>query len=371
YVLTLLSLVATGAGLSVAGYRVVRDSTAGRTVDLVLDPSQPGFEAFFEPTPTMLVLATDAQGALAGATLLAAGSDESAAAVMVVPTRLRVPGTAGETTLDQVLATQGADATRQALALRIGVGIAEVTQLDPTGLAALVRPVEPLQLRSRGDVPGYPAGTIGLPADAAAAYFAALADGEAETARLRRQEDVWDALGAALGAAGPTAVAGEADAGISRFLHGLAADAQDAQSLPVTSTTDAAGAPAYEVVVQDLTYVMAEVVPFPSSPAPGTKVRVRLLDGAADPARRDDAARALADAGAEIVVIGNASSFDRVGTEVVHHAAEGVGAAEILAYALGGGATVREEIGPTDSYDVTVIVGADPDQTEAVPPPSS
>src|SRR3546814_2349557 len=49
----LVALVA-GAALTWIGVETVRDSTTGRTV-ASSDPSEPGFEGFLEPTPTLLV----------------------------------------------------------------------------------------------------------------------------------------------------------------------------------------------------------------------------------------------------------------------------------------------------------------------------
>ena len=51
-------VVALGASLvlSYVGVRTVRSSKAGRIVSTVTDPAAPGFEAFVEPTPTLVVL---------------------------------------------------------------------------------------------------------------------------------------------------------------------------------------------------------------------------------------------------------------------------------------------------------------------------
>src|SRR5690606_34380572 len=52
----LLGLFAAGIGLTYAGTRILRSSTAGEVVRAVDDPSAPGYEALVRSTPTLAVL---------------------------------------------------------------------------------------------------------------------------------------------------------------------------------------------------------------------------------------------------------------------------------------------------------------------------
>ena len=54
---TLLTVaLVAGAVLAYVGVETVRTSRAGKSVSTVSDPTQPGFEAFLEPTPTLLLI---------------------------------------------------------------------------------------------------------------------------------------------------------------------------------------------------------------------------------------------------------------------------------------------------------------------------
>ena len=106
-------------------------------------------------------------------------------------------------------------------------------------------------------------------------------------------------------------------------------------------------------------------VPFPMSPAPGTRIRVRLLNGTHDASLTTDGARALVAAGAEIVIVGNAPSFDVPDSTIAYSGAGQEG----LARWLGAQANIKhiEQIsngGDTvpasdEEIDVTVILGKD------------
>ena len=71
----LFPLLVVAAGVAVfvlwrEGTKSVLDSIDGREVELVVDPAEPGYEAFVDPTPTLMVVHTE-QGALVGVTVLA------------------------------------------------------------------------------------------------------------------------------------------------------------------------------------------------------------------------------------------------------------------------------------------------------------
>lgn len=358
YVLALLVLVSTGAVLTVAGYRVVRDSTAGRSIDPTLDPTDPGFEAFVEPTPTLLLLVRDDDGALGAAALLAAGADGTSGSVVVLPTRLLVTVGSAEEPLDELLDTEGAEGARAAVARRLGIGVPEVVDVGPAELAAFFVAAAPVHVRSEGTVPGFPEGDISLPAEDIARYLFSRDDEADEDERLGRQETVWDALVAALADAGPEAVPGERGAGIGLFLHALATAAAPAETLPATEQEIDDSPPVYAVDEEAMAFVLADAVPFPTAAEPGGRTRVRLLDGTGDPELALAAVPRLVSITAEVVIIGNATSFDHQKTEVIHHADHLTFIAEVFAYALGTDA-FREELQPTDSYDVTIVLGAD------------
>ena len=62
---------------------------------------------------------------------------------------------------------------------------------------------------------------------------------------------------------------------------------------------------------------LSVTIPYPTSPAPGVRIRVRLLNGTEDPALTERAARALVSSGAAVAVVGNASTFAEPETRFV------------------------------------------------------
>jgi hypothetical protein len=175
-----------------------------------------------------------------------------------------------------------------------------------------------------------------------------------------RQQLFWEAWIAAIADAGAdAAVPGEVDAGLGRFLRSLTDGPSAVEILPGREQDgDERGArflPESEMVAA----VLGRLVPFPTAAEPGGRTRVRLLDGVGDPALVLEASPRLVPAGAEIVIFGNsAEGFDIDRTSIRVHDVNLVGAAERLRDALGVG-DVRVEPRPTDTYDVTIVLGAD------------
>ena len=369
YTLSLALLIGAGAILSVIGYRVLRSSTEGRTVDPTLGPDEPGFEAFVEPSPTMLVLTRSADGSLSSAALLALRTEDSGTSVVVIPTTMLVGEPGAENTLAQVVQDGGGAAALAAVANRLGIGIAEVVELDDAQLAALVAPVAPLTVRNSDEATGFPVGDIQLTAEEVGPFLSVLGDGERETDRMLRQERVWNAWASSLALAGPAGVPGEVETGIGRFLAGLAENARQAESLPVTEQPSVAGT-SYVVDQAALAPLLADAVPFPTAAEPGDRLRVRLLDGTGDPTLTARVAPQLVAAGAEIVLIGNATDLNQQTSEVIYHDARFEDVSDFMLYGLGTGSK-REEVRPTDLYDVTIVLGADVASTISSPSSTS
>jgi hypothetical protein len=99
-------------------------------------------------------------------------------------------------------------------------------------------------------------------------------------------------------------------------------------------------------------------VPFPTGSAYEPRVRVRVLDGTGDQQHVSRVAPLLVPAGAEIVVAGNADSFDHATTEIRYHNPQVRARAEALREALGAGELV-EDPRPTEAFDVTIVLGSD------------
>src|SRR5690606_12750283 len=57
--------------LGYLGARTILDSSDGEVVDPILDPTEPGYRALIQPSPTMLLVHEDPNGDVVGAAVLA------------------------------------------------------------------------------------------------------------------------------------------------------------------------------------------------------------------------------------------------------------------------------------------------------------
>lgn len=350
----LVVLVVAGVVLAATGLETVRSSTAGQRVDPTTDPAAPGFEGFVEPSPTTLVVHRDDLG-LASVTLLALAAGDEGGSVLVLPPRAVAEPTGDPRTLAELIAVEGIDAVQAAAEGLLGIGVDEVVELDDGSWARLVAPVAPLQLENPDDLPFFPVGRTELGAAQVGAYLRAGDDPLDEQARLVRHQLLWTAWIDAVSASDlDDPVPGERDAGLGRFVRGLAAGPVQAASLPA-ARVDAAGFVVDPVAAAEL---VGRLVPFPVGAEPGGRTRVRLLSGTGDPDLALAAAPVVVPAGAQIVLAGNASSPDQAVTEVRYHDAALAPAAERLVGALGTGTAVLDPK-PTDTYDVTIVLGDD------------
>jgi hypothetical protein len=361
----LVILVMVGAGLGAVGWARVRASTPGRYVD----PSQsdePGYVALVTPTPTMLVVNEGSDGVLAGVTLLTLRSQDEGGSVIVMPVATRATAGDEDVTLAGAYAEGGAEAVSEAVESVLNVDVGSSINLDDAALSSLVEPVGPLSLELEQAVGYWPAGATQVSADQAGAFVSARRDDESELGRLSRQELFWQAWMEAL-ADGGVDVPGEDDSGLGRFLRGLANGPLDLAGLPVAPEPEALDETytANEAMVAAL---VASEVPYPQEPSPGSRARVRLLNGTEERDLNLQVIPSLVEAGAEIGLSGNADSFAEPETRLLYANDDLRDDAERLREALGFGvveASPVEQVAPpgeegqSERIDVTVILGAD------------
>lgn len=354
-----VALVAGGT-LAYAGVQTVRNSRAGRSVSTVTDPAAPGFEAFLEPTPTLAVLhASGTQ--LISVAVLALYSGDVGGSVLLVPPDTRLDSTTGANSLGGVsLFLESPTAALAGLQSLLGIGISEVAVVDDARWAELVAPVAPLTLDNPDAVGAFPAGALSLEADQVGPYLAVRAEGESDLARQFRHQLFYEAWAEAVAASpDPAAIPGEVESGIGRFVRGLAGGPRQIATLPVVESQTPFGELARLDADPDATKeLVSSLVPFPTAPYPGGRVRVRLLDGAGEPDHVLRVAPLVVPAGTEIVVVGNADAFDYTTTEIRYHHRTFEPAAEELRDALGAGRVV-DDPRQTDAFDVTIVLGAD------------
>ena len=111
-------------------------------------------------------------------------------------------------------------------------------------------------------------------------------------------------------------------------------------------------------ITDQVNQVVARAVPFPAAAPPGSRPRLRVLDGTGQLDHGVTAAVSLAAAGAQVDGIGNASNFKVPTTQIIITSEDQRANAEIMRKALGAGDTVMSN-DTSDSVDITIILGAD------------
>lgn len=341
--------------LAVLGIQTLRDSTAGRTV-VSAEPDEPGFEGFLEPTPT-LVLFDERGGFLQSVTLLSLNSGDTGGSVVLIPARTEV-GRSG--TLDFSFAYAAPlEQMRESVEVVTAVGISEAITLDADKWEALVAPVAPLEIDNPDAIEGFDAGPIQLAASDVGRWLGEVADEEDELARLVRHELLWEAwIKAVAEADDASAVPGELDSGVGRFVRGLARGPFTVSTLPVTAVVNESGGTTYEVDRAATRSLMTAAVPFPLGTRAAPRLHVRLLDGTGDPNHVSLVAPSVVRANSSIVVVGNADHFEYTETEIRYHQPEHRRAAEQIREELGAGRVI-EDVRPIDSFGVTIVLGTD------------
>lgn len=368
WALALVALFAIGIALVYAGTRIIGTSTEGEVVNPVDDPAAPGFEALLQPTPTLAIL-HDRAGTLDAVTVLTLPeSDQGGGGVLFVPTRtmgdLPVFGLAPLELAYDFGSTP--DTQAEVVGDLLGVGIDEVVVVDADRWAGLVRPVAPLVVDNPADVEvdgdlAFAEGELELEAGEVAEYLEIRGDDESDLARLYRHELLWRAwLDAVAAARGGDAVPGELDSGLGRFVRHLARGPVEVATLPVERATgeDDRGEAYYVADAAGVEALVARLVPFPRSPRPGVRERVRLLSGTEDVEASRRLAPELPPLGLEVVVVGNAPSLDHATTTIAYAAPQHEDAARDIRELLGVGEVVADPR-PSDVVDITVTLGAD------------
>lgn len=367
YPIAMVLLLLAIPALVLVGRNVILTSTEGKRLTDVTDPSLPGWEAITEPTPTMLVAQTGAEGQLVGVTVLVLTGEGVGAIVFVPPNTAVQVADEPVATLSSRFASGGMESLRPGVEAVLGTGMGATTTLDDKGWTDLTTPTAPLTVdnpsaagtTADGGV-RFPKGTISLPANEVGPYLAAGRSDEDEFNRLARHQAFWKAwLNKVAASDNPNVVPGETETGLGRFVRTLAVDRVDYHVLPVRR----AGIPGTDAVIyapeaEQVATLVATIVPFPVGAPPGSRARVRILDGTGQLDHGLPAAPLVVQAGGQVDQIGNATSFTVADTQIVYYDDARKADADNLRAALGTG-TVVQSVDQGDAVDITVILGAD------------
>lgn len=364
--------------LTYVGGKAVLRSNSGRELNVITDPNAPGFEAFVEPTPTMMVTQTDPAGTITGVTVLALDASGSGGNLTFFPagTELELPWTEpGIATLQVIYEGLGLPGLEQRVETQFGAAMEEsvAVRSESDQWASLLAPIGPLTIDNpvalqTVDASGAPVtfaeGEIDVPPEQIGLFVDSRGADENDLTRVERQQAFWTAwLAAVKTSTDPGAVPGETDKGLGRFVRELAGGEAVYNTLPVTpigipgvAATDSNLYLPDEAAVEAL---VAETIPFPVGVG---RLRARVLDGTGTEGLAATAASVIVPAGAEISIIGNAGNFNHEETTIRYYDRQEREAAQQLLDALGGGRLILQE-DVTDTVDVTVIVGSafDPD----------
>lgn len=362
YVSLLVVIAVAATGLAYVGVHTVRESRDGRAVSSITDPALPGFEALLAPTPTLAILHGEGDE-LVSAALVSLNSGDVGGSVVIVPPATKTSLTSDAVSVAYATQVGPSDTLRDAvppLQGVLGIGIAESVVVDDARWAELVAPVAPLSLDNPDAVGSFEAGPIALEAVDVGTYLTATRDGESAMARAFRQQVFFEAWAGAVAAVDDpaTAVPGEVDSGIGRFVRGLAAGPHTVSTLPLRESDLITGDTRVDVDQVAWDALLPTLVPFPTASSPGRRVRVRVLDGTGDPDHVLMIAPRLIPAAAEVVVVGNADAFDYQETQIRFHIPEVQAAAKAFQEALGTGRVV-DDPRQTDAFDVTIVLGTD------------
>jgi hypothetical protein len=366
-VLAVVALTTAVPLLGYIGFHQVLESTGGRKVDAVNDPTKPGYEANVAPTPVELVAQVSTDGTLVSLTLLALGRGDRGGSIVFVPVATEVPVPSGAaattstaTTLADAYRTGGIAALQDAATALLGFGFDELTTVDDARWAALTSAVAPIAFDNpdRIRTPSFPAGAIQLDADEVGSYLAARNANESDLARLSRQGAFWSAwLQAIAKSSRADVLPGEAGTGLDHVLQTLAKGTVMIDTLPVTAAGDRT-TESYAPKPAEDTALLSAAVPFPTGTDTHPRIKVRLLDGVGDGQLVARAAGIVVPAGAEVDIIGNGDRFGYDTTVVRYNADEDAAAAQHLRDALGVGTVVQGQQ-LDDAAQVTIVLGRD------------
>lgn len=390
-----LTILCVGALFVLAwqGYTTSLDIKGGSDFSDVTDPAKPGYQALVKPTPTHLVITTDAEGKVGDAYLLVEGSGSADAAsvdgatttssdgssgtggaVLFIPGKVVVTVDGEPFNLTQLAEAKGMPAVVDAIQAALGIGVTDAVQVGPDQIAELVSsagPItvdnpDPLVSEDTGETV-FPEGAVELQPDEVAEYLGFLNVGEAIVNRPVRGQAVWEAWLAKLaepGAGSPTlapvpSIVDGTPVDLASLVGGLSQGQVEYEQLPVDRLTvpDMGGFSIYQPNTEAIAETMARIVPFPGEAFAGQRPRVRLFNGTSDPQAPLRAAQPIVSTGSQIVVLGNAPSFDVAKTRVEYNAADQKQAAQAVADALGVGAAKPGV--ESDAVDVTVTLGSD------------
>ncbi len=353
------------------GTKAALRTTTGRLVEISNDPTAPGFQAYLEFTPTLLVAHTD-DGDLVGVSVLTQSAPGIGGYVVLIGSDLLLEPEL--TSVDKPISVGdafrdgGTEILRLLIAELFGFGFLEVIEVDTERLAAMMGRVDSIPINLRDDLgqqpyPGefevwIPNGHHLLDGATAASVYGFRNPGEPNIDRLNRQLGLWDSwLGRIRDSAESTDAVPEGAVGLPPYLRALGVGEVQLAVLPADPVATGDG---YVLGEEHLAWIQESadiMVPVPI-PVPGEqRPSVRLLDGVGDRGNLNKAMGQLFKLGMQVTMIGNTAEFGVDASSVTYHSSLDEAAARALAGDLGALLNFNEN--PEALSRFTVVVGVD------------
>ena len=370
FAVVLVGLIAAIPVLAFAGSKLISDSKSGSFSGPSLAPTDPGYEAPVEPTPTAVAIQYNDERVPTGVTFMSLAGGEGGGSVIFVPldTEVSEPsyGVDRLRTAYSLVADRPTIA-RERLGSQVGrllnAGVGEIIDLDNAGWEQLVAPVGPLTIDNPDEIDlGFgqviPAGETTLTAAQTGPYLAAKIEGESDLNRMTRHEAVWSAWIEQLAASGKAeAVPGESSAGISKFIQALAAGPITYDTLPVNAVPGLIQL--FRIDESAVNELITDTIPSPTAAVPGSRFTVRMLNGVSPDAIPSDLVRQVVSRGGAVTVLGNGPAFDTEETTIVYANPAKKDLATLVAKSLGATGKVRLDREAPDTVDLTIVLGKD------------
>ncbi len=367
FALCLVGVVAAGTFVALAAQEAILDSRSGSVSEAILDPSAPGFRAFTEATPTVLVAHTSQtiSGELVGATILTP-ADASIGGTVITVQSTFLPDSSSPSLRD-LFARGGLDAVASALGEAIGAGFTSTIALDGASWASLIGDDLPVTLTLRTDLVDTQgdvgqvvvlAGTREFEGDEIADIVTHQNSSEPSLGVALRHQEVWRAwISQTQDSTDQTALV-EFDAGLADVFAALENGEVSFRTIPtVTLATDATENTTYLANESAIETLFAQIVPFPNEIVPGNRPPVLLLDSTRGEVPSGPFAEAITRSGGRVTILGNTTEEPEVANRVQFHDPAGAELARGIGRALG--VTDVEEVPVDDATtSVTVIIGA-------------
>ncbi|MFT7473670.1 MAG: hypothetical protein ACI81L_000585 [Verrucomicrobiales bacterium] len=348
FLILLLALGGFGYRVGRAAQTAVLESQSGSISEFTLDPTAPGFRAFTESTPTVLVLHTTVTAAgaeLVGVSLLTEADGDAGGTVVTIPRTFTEPDSRN-IALSTLFAEEGLDSVTAEMRASLRIGFQDVVVLDAAAWTTLMAPDLPLELTLRDDLVTIDpdgstrvllrAGTRPFDLAEIARMAAHRNPGEPGLAVALRQQQIWQSWISRTASSTERPDLFQLDSGFVDLIGSLANAEVSYRVIPsVTEPSNDPEAARYIAERTPIHDLIAQIVPFPEPAEPGDRPSVLLLDTTFGETSSQPFVSAIARSGGLVTILGNSEADSGMSAEVQVHESSASAIANEIADRLG------------------------------------